>query len=45
MDIVGLGIDLGKNTCSLAGTDASRRVVLRRRLRRGLGHGGVCSVA
>jgi transposase len=35
MDIVVLGIDLGKNTCSLAGTDASGRVVLRRRLRRG----------
>lgn len=35
MAIVVLGIDLGKNTCSLAGTDASGRVVLRRRLRRG----------
>lgn len=34
MDIVVLGIDLGKNSCSLAGTDASGRVVMRRRLRR-----------
>jgi len=30
-----LGIDLGKNSCSLAGQDATGRVVLRRRLRRG----------
>src|ERR687885_96396 len=29
-----LGIDLGKNTCSLAGLDASGGVVLRRRVRR-----------
>ena len=34
MDTVGLGIDLGKNSCSLAGLDAVGRVVLRRRLRR-----------
>jgi len=34
MTIVVLGIDLGKNSCSLAGLDASGRVVLRRRLRR-----------
>ena len=34
MSIVILGIDLGKNSCSVAGLDASRRVVLRRRLRR-----------
>jgi transposase len=34
MDIVVLGIDLGKNSCSVAGLDASGRVVLRRRLRR-----------
>ena len=34
MDIVVLGIDLGKNSCSLAGLDASGRVVLRRRMRR-----------
>ena len=34
MDMVVLGIDLGKNSCSLAGLDASGRVVLRRRLRR-----------
>jgi transposase len=35
MGIVVLGIDLGKNSCSLVGLDASGRVVLRRRLRRG----------
>jgi transposase len=29
-----LGVDLGKNTCSLAGLDASGGVVLRRRVRR-----------
>jgi transposase len=29
-----LGIDLGKNSCSLAGLDASGRVILRRRMRR-----------
>ena len=29
-----LGIDLGRNTCSLAGLDASGGVVLRRRVRR-----------
>jgi len=34
MDIVILGIDLGKNSCSLAGLDASGRVILRRRMRR-----------
>ena len=34
MSIVILGIDLGKNSCSVAGLDASGRVVLRRRLRR-----------
>ena len=34
MDIVIVGIDLGKNSCSLAGLDASGRVVLRRRMRR-----------
>jgi len=34
MDIVVLGIDLGKNSCSLAGMDGSGRVVLRRRMRR-----------
>jgi len=32
MHIVVLGIDLSKNTCSVAGLDASGRVVLRRRL-------------
>ena len=34
MDIVIVGIDLGKNSCSLAGMDASSRVVLKRRMRR-----------
>ena len=34
MDIAIIGIDLGKNSCSLAGMDASGRVVLRRRMRR-----------
>jgi transposase len=34
MDIVIIGIDLGKNSCSVAGLDASGRVVLRRRMRR-----------
>ena len=35
MTIVVLGIDLGKNTCSLVGLDGSGAVVLRRRIRRG----------
>lgn len=34
MDIVVLGIDLGKNSCSVAGLDEAGRVVLRRRMRR-----------
>ena len=34
MEIAVLGIDLGKNSCSVAGLDASGRVVLRRRLDR-----------
>lgn len=34
MSIVILGIDLGKNSCSLVGLDESGRVVLRRRMRR-----------
>jgi transposase len=34
MDIQVLGIDLGKNSCSLVGLDASGRVVVRRRMRR-----------
>lgn len=34
MAIVVLGIDLGKNVCSLVGLDACGAVVLRRRLRR-----------
>ena len=35
MDIVIVGMDLGKNSCSLVGMRAAGRVVLRRRLRRG----------
>jgi transposase len=34
MDIVMLGIDLGKNACSLVGLNGDGRVVLRRRMRR-----------
>lgn len=34
MDIVVLGIDLGKTSCSVVGLDAAGAVVLRRRLRR-----------
>lgn len=34
MDIVVLGIDLGKNVCSLVGLNAGGHVVLRRRMRR-----------
>ena len=34
MSIVILGIDLGKNSCSLVGLDESGSVVLRRRMRR-----------
>ena len=34
MKIVMLGIDLGKNLCSLAGMDQMGAVVLRRRLKR-----------
>ena len=34
MDVQVLGIDLGKNSCSLVGLDGSGRVVLRRRMRR-----------
>ena len=34
MSIVILGIDLGKNSCSLVGLDASGEVVVRRRMRR-----------
>src|SRR3954468_7405401 len=32
MDIVVVGIDLGNNSCSLAGLDASGRVILRSRM-------------
>ena len=50
MDIVILGIDLGKNSCSLVGMDAAGRVVLRRRVLRGalesfVGELGPCIVA
>lgn len=34
MDIAVLGIDLGKNSCSVVGLDASGRAILRRRLQR-----------
>jgi transposase len=34
MQIAVLGIDLGKNSCSLAGMDATGAVVLRRRMQR-----------
>jgi transposase len=34
MDIAVLGIDLGKNSCSLVGLDGSGRVTLRRRMQR-----------
>lgn len=34
MEIAVLGIDLGKNSCSVAGLDATGRVVLRRRMNR-----------
>ena len=34
MDIAVVGIDLGKNLCSVAGMDASGRVLIRRRMRR-----------
>lgn len=34
MDIAVLGIDLGKNSCSVVGLDTSGRVILRRRMQR-----------
>ena len=34
MQIAVLGIDLGKNSCSVVGLDDTGRVVLRRRLQR-----------
>ena len=34
MDISVLGVDLGKNVCSVVGLDASGAVVMRRRIRR-----------
>jgi len=33
-DVQILGVDLGKNSCSVVGMDAAGRVVLRRRMRR-----------
>ena len=33
-DVRILGVDLGKNSCSVVGMDAAGRVVLRRRMRR-----------
>jgi transposase len=34
MDISVLGVDLGKNVCSVVGLDASGAVVMRRKMRR-----------
>lgn len=34
VEIAVLGVDLGKNSCSVVGLDAAGRVVLRRRLHR-----------
>jgi transposase len=34
MDIVTVGIDLGKNVCSMVGLDSAGRVVIRRRMKR-----------
>src|SRR5512139_3653337 len=34
MDIAVLGIDLGKNSCSVVGLDGSGKVILRRRMQR-----------
>ena len=34
MQIAVLGIDLGKNNCSVVGLDATGRVILRRRMQR-----------
>lgn len=34
MDIAVLGIDLGKNSCSVVGLDGSGKVTLRRRMQR-----------
>ena len=34
MDISVLGIDLGKNSCSVVGLDATGKVIVRRRMRR-----------
>jgi len=46
MQIAVLGIDLGKNSCSVAGLDATGRVILRRRTqgRRGQARGGAARV-
>ena len=34
MDISVLGVDLGKNVCSVVGLDASGAIVMRRKVRR-----------
>jgi len=34
MEVSVLGIDLGKNSCSVVGLDGTGRVVVRRRMRR-----------
>jgi hypothetical protein len=34
MDIAVLGVDLGKNVCSVVGLDASGAVIMRRKVRR-----------
>ena len=34
MDVSVLGVDLGKNSCSVVGLDATGKVVVRRRMRR-----------
>jgi transposase len=34
MDIAVLGVDLGKNVCSVVGLDASGAIVMRRKIRR-----------
>ena len=41
MEIAVLGIDLGKNSCSIVGLDNGGAVVLRRRMRRE-GGGATC---
>ena len=43
MDISVLGVDLGKNVCSVVGLDASGAVVMRRKVRREDCSGGEAS--